>query len=253
MTANQIQVDVEDLRLTSKLIEGRFPDYERVIPDDSDKVREVRTGWQGTRRPLPGRNSVEREVPRSSTYARSRRAAGSRRRIPEQEEAEEEVEIEYSGAPLEIGFNVSYLLDALDAIEGASSSSSNCVVSDASGLIHDAAQASGKFVVMPMRLLIKPCRCMVSIQCATSWAKAQHFRLVHDSSASNLHPQLKRSSLALTPLARRACWKRSTLHARGESHRSVQPPACLVDSYGESSFLIEVQDRPWRRIFRKSA
>ena len=70
---------------------------------------------------------------------------------PEQEEADEEVEIEYSGSPLEIGFNVSYLLDALDAIEGEEFIF-KLRSPDASGLIHDAAQASGKFVVMPMRL-----------------------------------------------------------------------------------------------------
>ena len=70
---------------------------------------------------------------------------------PEQEEAEEEVEIEYGGSSLEIGFNVSYLLDALDAIEGEEFIF-KLRSSDASGLIHDAAQASGKFVVMPMRL-----------------------------------------------------------------------------------------------------
>lgn len=149
LTGNQIVVELPDLRITSKLIEGRFPDYERVIPDDSDKV------MRGNK--LKVRAALSRASILSNEKFRGVRLQfdGDMLRIqtqnPDQEEAEEEVEVEYEGSALEIGFNVGYLLDALDAIEG-----DDFVFKlrspDASGLIHDAVAASGKFVVMPMRL-----------------------------------------------------------------------------------------------------
>lgn len=149
LTANQIQVDVEDLRLTSKLIEGRFPDYERVIPEDSDKV--IRCGRMKVRAALSRAAILSNEKFRGVRLQVSGETLRIQTQNPEQEEAEEEVEVEYTGTPLEIGFNVSYLLDALDAIEG-DEFIFKLRSPDASGLIHDAAQASGKFVVMPMRL-----------------------------------------------------------------------------------------------------
>ncbi len=149
LTSNQIQVDLEDLRLTSKLIEGRFPDYERVIPEDSDKV--LRCGRQKVRAALSRAAILSNEKFRGVRLQISGEMLRIQTQNPEQEEAEEEVEIEYAGSPLEIGFNVSYLLDALDAIEG-DEFIFKLRSPDASGLIHDAAQASGKFVVMPMRL-----------------------------------------------------------------------------------------------------
>ncbi len=149
LTANQIQVDLEDLRLTSKLIEGRFPDYERVIPEDSDKI--LRCNRQKVRAALSRAAILSNEKFRGVRLQISAEMLRIQTQNPEQEEAEEEVEIEYSGSPLEIGFNVSYLLDALDAIEG-DEFIFKLRSPDASGLVHDAAEASGRFVVMPMRL-----------------------------------------------------------------------------------------------------
>src|ERR1700723_3302311 len=70
---------------------------------------------------------------------------------PEQEEAEEEIEVSYSGDELEVGFNVNYLLDALAAIDGQevelglTDSNSSC-------LIRSPGNSSARYVVMPMRL-----------------------------------------------------------------------------------------------------
>jgi len=149
LTANQIQVELDDVRLTSKLIEGRFPDYERVIPEDSDKI--LRCERQKVRAALSRAAILSNEKFRGVRLQISDEMLRIQTQNPEQEEAEEEVEINYNGAPLEIGFNVSYLLDALDAVEG-DEFIFKLRGPDASGLIHDAAQASGKFVVMPMRL-----------------------------------------------------------------------------------------------------
>ena len=70
---------------------------------------------------------------------------------PEQEEAEEEVSVEYSGEDLEIGFNVSYLLDVLNVLKGDNVRLS---LSDAnsSALVEDTTNDNAVYVVMPMRL-----------------------------------------------------------------------------------------------------
>ena len=70
---------------------------------------------------------------------------------PEQEEAEEELEVEYSGEDIEIGFNVNYLLDAIGAVDGEEVALS-VVDSNSSCLIRAPGQDDCKFVVMPMRL-----------------------------------------------------------------------------------------------------
>ncbi len=70
---------------------------------------------------------------------------------PEQEEAEEEVEVEYSGDDIEIGFNVNYLLDAIGAVDGDEVTLS-VVDSNSSCLVREPGNDRSKFVVMPMRL-----------------------------------------------------------------------------------------------------
>jgi DNA polymerase-3 subunit beta len=70
---------------------------------------------------------------------------------PEQEKAEEEVEVEYSGDDIEIGFNVNYLLDAIGAVDSDAVTLS-VVDSNSSCLIREPGNDDNKFVVMPMRL-----------------------------------------------------------------------------------------------------
>ena len=70
---------------------------------------------------------------------------------PEHEEAEEELEVQYQGSALEIGFNVNYLMDALAALSG-DQFVMELKNADSSGLIHAQGDSSSKYVVMPMRL-----------------------------------------------------------------------------------------------------
>jgi DNA polymerase III subunit beta len=70
---------------------------------------------------------------------------------PEHEEAEEELEVDYSGAPIEIGFNVTYLMDALGGLE-EESFTLDLTGPDASGLIKEQGSDACQYVVMPMRL-----------------------------------------------------------------------------------------------------
>jgi len=147
--AGQVQVDVDVVRMTSKLIDGRFPDYERVIPESGDKRLQA------------DRELVKRALARTAILS-NEKFRGVRLNLeegklmlqthnPEHEEAEEDLEVQFSGSPLEIGFNVNYLLDALGAL-----ASNEFVMelknSDSSGLIHAADDSSSKYVVMPMRL-----------------------------------------------------------------------------------------------------
>ena len=146
----QIQVQLTNLRITSKLIDGRFPDYERVVPEAQDRRVE------GVRASV--RSALSRAAILSNEKFRGVRLQleGDTLRIqtqnPEREEAEEEVEVQLEGEPMEIGFNVTYLLDALDAM-----TTEHFVMElrgpDASGLLFEAGEsANSKYVVMPMRL-----------------------------------------------------------------------------------------------------
>lgn len=149
LSNNQIQVQIAHLTVTSKLIDGRYPEYERVIPSHSDKQLQTDR--------IRLRAALSRAAILSNEKFRGVRLHfdGNQLRImtqnPEQEEAEEELDVDYSGEPLEIGFNVNYLLDALDAL-----SSDEIVMElrnpDASGLLYDPETPKNKYVVMPMRL-----------------------------------------------------------------------------------------------------
>ncbi len=147
--ANHIRAELGDIRFTSKLIDGRFPEYSRVIPAAEGPAihadREVL------------RHALQRAAILSNEkYRGIRLEVGTERLViqahnPEQEEAEEEVEVTYTGDPLEIGFNVNYLLDALAAVDSEEveiwlkDSNSSC-------LIAAPGDQSCEYVVMPMRL-----------------------------------------------------------------------------------------------------
>ena len=146
---NNIQLFMGSLRLTSKLIEGRFPDYERVIPSQSDK-------WvTGDRDEL--RAALQRAAVLSNEKFRGVRLMLEDRSLklqthnPEHEEAEEELEVEYVGEALNIGFNVNYLQDALAALE-TEQFSLGLSTPDHSGLMLEPGNESCKYVIMPMRL-----------------------------------------------------------------------------------------------------
>jgi DNA polymerase III subunit beta len=147
--ANHIRVQVDGIRLTSKLIDGRFPEYARVVPSQPKN-------WITADRSLM-RHALQRTAILSNEkYRGVRLELGANSVVlqannPEQEEAVETIEVEYSGDALELGFNVNYLLDALAAIDseqvefGVTDANSACLIREPGG-------AHSKFVVMPMRL-----------------------------------------------------------------------------------------------------
>lgn len=147
--AGQVQVDVDVVRMTSKLIDGRFPDYERVIPESGDK--RLQADRELVKRALARTAILSNEKFRGVRLTLEDGKLMLQTHNPEHEEAEEDLEVQFSGTPLEIGFNVNYLLDALGAL-----ASHEFVMElknpDSSGLIYAADDSSSKYVVMPMRL-----------------------------------------------------------------------------------------------------
>ena len=146
---NHVRVQIGDIRFTSKLIDGRFPEYGRVIPNDPPRV--VTAVREDLRQALQRAAILSNEKYRGIRFAVKPNALTIQSHNPEQEEAEVEVEVNYEGEDLEIGFNVNYLLDALAAVEGPevqiglTDGNSSC-------LIRSVADAGSRFVVMPMRL-----------------------------------------------------------------------------------------------------
>lgn len=147
--ANHLRVSSGDIRFTSKLIDGRFPDYQRVIPQHTDKV--VIADREAIRQAVLRTSILTNEKYRSIRLHLEPGVLRVTAHNPEQEEAEEEVSVDYSGASIEIGFNATYVLDALQAVAGESA---EIRLTDANSccLIHAAGSDHCKYVVMPMRL-----------------------------------------------------------------------------------------------------
>lgn len=147
--ANHVRIQLEGIRFTSKLIDGRFPEYERVIPKDSSN--ELSAGREVLRAALQRTAILSNEKYRGIRLIIRDNAVVLQAHNPEQEEAEEELEVVYSGDDIEIGFNVNYLLDAIGAVDGDEVALS-VVDSNSSCLIRKPGNDDCKFVVMPMRL-----------------------------------------------------------------------------------------------------
>ncbi|MBV1790370.1 DNA polymerase III subunit beta [Marinobacterium sp. D7] len=147
--ANHIRANVGDFTFTSKLVDGKFPDYQRVIPRNGDKV------LLGDRLEL--RQVFSRIAILSNEKYRGVRLSLSDGMLqvmannPEQEEAEETVAVDYEGGSLEIGFNVNYLLDVL-SILNSDVVRFTLFDSNSSALIEGFEEPDSTYVVMPMRM-----------------------------------------------------------------------------------------------------
>ncbi len=146
---NHIRAELDGITFTSKLIDGRFPDYERVLPKDGNKKVVARR--DELKQCLVRASILSNEKYRGIRLYLVEGVLRAMAQNPEQEEAEDEIEVQYSGEALEMGFNVSYLLDAIGAIKADNVS---ITVSDAnsSGVIRPEGSDDCLYVVMPMRL-----------------------------------------------------------------------------------------------------
>lgn len=147
--SNHIRVVFPDLAFTSKLIDGRFPDYNKVVPQkqtillklDRDLFRET----------LNRAAILSNEKYRGVRFSISPGTLRVTAHNPEQEEAQEELAIDYQGSELDIGFNVTYISEAISALDsavvefGLSDPNSSCTLRSPS-------EHRYQYVVMPMRL-----------------------------------------------------------------------------------------------------
>ncbi len=149
IAANQVKLTFADIELISKLVEGKFPDYTRVVPK----------GYKNNF--TLGRDQLLRSLQRAAIMT-SDKFKGVRCIVTpgsmkvsstnaDQEESVEEIEIDYGGDSVDIGFNVTYLLDVLNNLK---CDQVNIALGDAnsSALITIPDNADFKYVVMPMRI-----------------------------------------------------------------------------------------------------
>ena len=134
---------------TSKLIDGKFPDYERVMPEGGKNI--VSAEKENLRQTLVRVAILSNEKYRGIRIILGRDKMQVMAHNPEQEEAEDEISVEYNGDEFEIGFNANYLLDAINAVQ---SDQVNIVLTDSNSscVIKDATDDTSSYVVMPMRL-----------------------------------------------------------------------------------------------------
>lgn len=155
--SNHLRATTPTFTFTSKLVDGKFPDYERVLPRMADKV--LRARREDLRDAFKRADILSNEKYRGvslklSASTGSEQASESLEIVannPEQEQAEETLSVNYQGEALEIGFNVSYLLDVLSVLNGDEVQIS---LSDSSGsaLLEEGDTGDSLYVVMPMRL-----------------------------------------------------------------------------------------------------
>lgn len=149
LSDTRVQLEFDGIVLTSKLIDGTFPDYARVIPTDNDKVLLVDSGVFAA--------AVDRVSTISSEKSRSIKLAVSPGSLTlsatsaENGSATEELEVSYTDSELEIGFNSKYLLDITSQIEG---DEAQFILADPASptIVRDTGDDSALYVLMPMRV-----------------------------------------------------------------------------------------------------
>ncbi len=149
LSDTSVEFAFDDAVLSSKLIDGTFPDYERVIPTGNDKSLNVDC--------RDFANAVDRVATISTEKSRAvKLVAGDNNLVltassPDSGSAREEIEVDYANASIEIGFNARYLLDITQQIEGEQA---EFVVADAASptIVRDSADDSALYVLMPMRV-----------------------------------------------------------------------------------------------------
>lgn len=146
---NHIRIVADNFQFTSKLIDGAYPDYDRVLPKGGDK--QVVGNREGLRNAFSRTAILSNEKYRGVRLLLSSGLLTLVANNPEQEEAQEEITVNYDSAALEVGFNVSYIIDVLNVL---SSENVRFTLSDAnsSTLIEDPMNEHAVYVVMPMRL-----------------------------------------------------------------------------------------------------
>lgn len=149
---SSLQAAIDGVTFTSRLVEGKFPDYNRVIPREDQCDRQVEADREQMRRTLQRVAVLTNEKHRTMRLSFSAETLHVAANNTDQEEAEDEVDVQFTGEALDIGFNSDYLIDALGAIPSErvtmlmSDASSSCLLTPKED------DGSCRYVVMPMRL-----------------------------------------------------------------------------------------------------
>ncbi|MGB1200052.1 MAG: DNA polymerase III subunit beta [Cognaticolwellia aestuarii] len=147
--SNHVRIIDSEFSFTSKLVDGRFPDYRRVLPRNGDKY--LVTDKDQLRQVLSRASILSNEKFKGVRLNFAKTELKITANNPEQEQAEEVLEVEFPYDELEIGFNVSYVLDVLSAIKEPSV---KFTLADANSsvVIEGCDSNEAIYVVMPMRL-----------------------------------------------------------------------------------------------------
>ncbi len=149
LSDTKVQFKFANVRLTSKLIDGNYPDYERVIPSANNNILEVNTAAFAAA--VDRVSTVATDKTRTIKIAIDGKSMILSASSNESGSAVEELEVHYDGPPVEIGFNARYLQDITSQIDG---DACQLRLSDGSqpAILQDASDASGVYVLMPMRV-----------------------------------------------------------------------------------------------------
>lgn len=148
LSDNKVRFVLEEITLTSKLIDGTYPDYERVIPTDNDKLLELNVKQLAN---AVDRVSVVAERTRAIKMLISEGKVIITTSSPDLGSAMDELEAKYDNDSLDVGYNFRYLLDILAEVKGETVQISFADASSPS-IIHDTSDSSAIYVLMPMRV-----------------------------------------------------------------------------------------------------
>lgn len=149
LSETKIRFSFDEAVLTSKLIDGTFPDYERVIPTGNDKDMEVERKVFADA--VDRVSAISTEKSRAVKLSLSKGTLVLSASSPDAGSATEELEVSYDGGELEVGFNSRYLLDITQQIEG---DQAHFVLADAASptIVREVGDSSALYVLMPMRV-----------------------------------------------------------------------------------------------------
>jgi DNA polymerase-3 subunit beta len=149
ISQNHIRVQTKNVQFTSKLIDGRYPDYAAAIPASAKHSLQLdRLQFRDT---LQRVSILSNEKFKGVRLTLSEGVMTIESNNPERESAEEEIDINYADESFEIGFNVTYLLEAVNHIKGGTVSF-DLTSPESSALLYDPEDETTRYVVMPIRL-----------------------------------------------------------------------------------------------------
>ena len=150
LNENRMRFSFDQTVLTTKLIDGTFPDYERVIPSNNDKTLKVECG--SFKRAVDRVATISTEKSRSVKMALTNGTMTLSANSPDNAQATEELDVDYGADAIEIGFNSRYLLDIADQIDDKGNAIFAMADAASPTIVTDDSDDGPLYVLMPMRV-----------------------------------------------------------------------------------------------------